>query len=161
MSVVFLKIRRQKLSNWDCFLTFNFSFLLIISAPSLPLNLNSLFKPANGLDRPLVVITWGRPLHTNGIIRHYTIIYNYNNMNTSNKVIVEGTTHPLKHTVTVMRSGTFSYRIRASTIKPGHYAAGKQITIPEYSEYSRLVLFFKLNSNYEHRWWNKWMHAGN
>jgi hypothetical protein len=77
-----------------------------------------------------VVITWDRPRDLNGIITKYTIVYYYD-MYTSNKTIVtiSGAASTLKYTVTIMSSGTFSYKISASTIKEGPYAAGENLTI--------------------------------
>jgi hypothetical protein len=55
-------------------------------------------------------------------------------MDTSNKKIVtiSEAASTLKYTVTIMSSGTFSYKMSASTIKEGPYAAGGNLIIPDY-----------------------------
>ena len=107
---------------------------LFISAPGSPATLSHADIAPSDSHGPQVNLTWSRPAQANGIIRSYDLFYNHIG-GSQKKSFGEDT---LSYTVDVLGGVSYTFHVRAVTIKPGPNAT-KTIITKEYGRFSLLL----------------------
>ena len=83
---------------------------------------------------PRLEITWHKPRIRNGIIRKYTLIYDYNkNTKSSTKRVDVDISADRNFVINVTMMGILTYKISATTVKEGPYTI-ENVTIPAYGK---------------------------
>ena len=82
---------------------------------------------------PRLEFTWNKPRIRNGIIRKYTLIYDYNNSTKSSTKRVDVDISAGRNVINITMMGILTYKISATTVKEGPYTTGN-VTIPAYGK---------------------------
>ena len=107
---------------------------LFISAPGSPAPLTHTDIAPSDSHGPQVKLTWSRPAEANGIIRSYDLFYSHSG-GSQKKSFGEDT---LSYTVDLLGGVSYTFHVRAVTIKPGPNATKTTIT-KEYGRFSLLL----------------------